>query len=76
VQVEAYIQAMTGLGKHLLGMLALSLELPENYFADGLDNPMITTASALSAAAPRWRWQPDRCRSPYRLGHDHHAPAG
>ncbi|WP_278534732.1 isopenicillin N synthase family dioxygenase [Delftia acidovorans] len=43
VQVEAYIQAMTGLGKHLLGMLALSLELPEGYFSDGLDNPMITT---------------------------------
>ena len=43
VQVEAYIQAMTGLGKHLLGMLALSLELPEGYFSDGLVNPMITT---------------------------------
>ena len=43
VQVEAYIQAMAGLGKHLLGMLALSLELPEGYFSDGLDNPMITT---------------------------------
>ncbi|MDV6884704.1 isopenicillin N synthase family oxygenase, partial [Pseudomonas aeruginosa] len=42
VQVEAYIQAMTGLGKHLLGMLALSLELPENYFAEGVERPMIT----------------------------------
>ncbi|WP_454740106.1 isopenicillin N synthase family dioxygenase [Cupriavidus necator] len=42
-QTETYIKAMTALGKHLLGVLALSLELPEDYFADGLDQPMLTT---------------------------------
>lgn len=43
LQTEAYIQALTALGKHLLGLIALSLELPENYFAEGLEQPMITT---------------------------------
>lgn len=43
VQTEAYIKAIENLGKHLLGVLALSLELPEDYFKDGLDHPMITT---------------------------------
>ena len=42
-QTESYIKAMTALGKHLLGVLAMSLELPEDYFADGLDHPMLTT---------------------------------
>lgn len=42
-QTETYIKAMTALGKHLLGVLAMSLELPENYFADGLEHPMLTT---------------------------------
>lgn len=42
-QTEDYIQAMTALGKHLLGVLALSLELPEDHFAEGLEHPMLTT---------------------------------
>lgn len=42
-QTDAYIRAMMVLGKHLLGVLAMSLELPEDYFADGLDHPMLTT---------------------------------
>lgn len=42
-QTEAYIEALMALGKHLLGLLALSLELPEDYFAEGLKQPMITT---------------------------------
>lgn len=43
VQTEAYVEALTSLGKHLLGMIALSLELPESYFSEGLEKPMITT---------------------------------
>lgn len=42
-QTEKYIGSMTVLGKHLLGMLALSLDLPEDYFASGLHHPMLTT---------------------------------
>nr|WP_057929947.1 2OG-Fe(II) oxygenase family protein [Burkholderia ambifaria] len=40
---DAYLQSMLALGRHLLSVLALSLELPEDYFAEGLDQPMITT---------------------------------
>jgi len=42
-QTVEYIAAMTKLGKHLLSVLALSLELPEDYFAEGLNSPMVTT---------------------------------
>ena len=42
-QNEAYLEAMIGLGRHLVRYLALSLDLPEDYFADGLEEP----ASAL-----------------------------
>ncbi|WP_066739139.1 isopenicillin N synthase family oxygenase [Cupriavidus sp. D384] len=40
---ERYIGEMTGLGRHILRVLALSLELPEDYFAPGLAEPMVTT---------------------------------
>jgi len=43
LQTESYISRMSELGKHLLGVLALSLELPEDYFSSGLQSPMITT---------------------------------
>ncbi len=43
VYTEAYIAEMIKLGKHLLSILALSLELPEDYFEEGLDCPMATT---------------------------------
>lgn len=38
-QIEAYTEAMLGLGRHLAGCLALSLDLEEDYFASGLVDP-------------------------------------
>jgi isopenicillin N synthase-like dioxygenase len=38
-QIEAYTDAMTRLGKRLAAILALSLDLPEDYFDAGLDEP-------------------------------------
>ena len=43
VQTEAYIASMVRLGKHLLGLVAQSLELPEDFFESGLATPMVTT---------------------------------
>jgi len=38
-QMEAYTDAMAQLGRRLAAMLALSLDLPEDYFADGMAEP-------------------------------------
>ncbi|MFM0051513.1 isopenicillin N synthase family dioxygenase [Caballeronia grimmiae] len=40
---DKYLHAMLALGRHLLSILALSLDLPEDYFAQGVQRPMITT---------------------------------
>jgi isopenicillin N synthase-like dioxygenase len=37
---NGYVEHMNGLGHHLMTCLALSLELPEDYFADGLEEPL------------------------------------
>jgi isopenicillin N synthase-like dioxygenase len=37
---NAYVEHMNRLGRHLMACLALSLELPEDYFVDGLDDPL------------------------------------
>lgn len=42
-ETEQYILALRELGKRLMSLLALSLELPEDHFADGLGSPMLTT---------------------------------
>lgn len=42
-QTEEYIASMVALGRHLLGLIALSLDLREDFFEDGLKQPMITT---------------------------------
>jgi isopenicillin N synthase-like dioxygenase len=39
-RMEAYVAAMNGLGRGLAGALALSLELPETFFAPGLAQPL------------------------------------
>ena len=41
-QIEAYTAAMMRLGTSIAAMLALSLELPEAYFAEGLAEPNCT----------------------------------
>jgi isopenicillin N synthase-like dioxygenase len=41
-QVLAYNASMVRLGRHLAACLALSLDLPEDYFASGLDEPSCT----------------------------------
>ncbi len=38
-QIEAYTDAMAVLGRRLASILALSLDLPEDYFSDGLAEP-------------------------------------
>jgi isopenicillin N synthase-like dioxygenase len=38
-QVEAYTAEMARLGRRIASLLALSLDLPEDYFADGLAEP-------------------------------------
>lgn len=42
-ELEAYRDRMSELCKHLVGLLALSLELPEDYFAGGYDDYVVTT---------------------------------
>lgn len=42
-QTETYIQQVLKLGKHLAGLLALSLGLEENYFEVGYDEAVIIT---------------------------------
>lgn len=42
-QFEDYVDQLTVLGRHLFGILALSLELPEDYFAEGLIEPHLTS---------------------------------
>ncbi|MCC6001778.1 MAG: isopenicillin N synthase family oxygenase [Pararhodobacter sp.] len=39
-QYEAYANRILQLGRHLAGIVALSLELPEDYFAQGLEEPL------------------------------------
>ncbi|MDA7416272.1 isopenicillin N synthase family oxygenase [Xenophilus arseniciresistens] len=41
-QCEAYIQAMLGLSRRLMQLLALSLGLPENWFDASSGSPMVT----------------------------------
>jgi isopenicillin N synthase-like dioxygenase len=41
-QIEAYLAAMMDLGRRLVGCLALSLDLDEDYFADALAEPSCT----------------------------------
>lgn len=40
-QYENYCEKVGDLGRRLAGLLALSLELPENYFAEGLKEPLM-----------------------------------
>ena len=44
-QCEAYIQALLGLSRRLMQLLALSLNLPETYFDATSDSPMVTLRS-------------------------------
>lgn len=39
-QMETWVVTMNALGRHVAGILALSLDLPEAYFADGLREPL------------------------------------
>jgi len=39
-QYETYVEKALDLGRHIAAMLALSLELPEDYFAEGVDEPL------------------------------------
>jgi isopenicillin N synthase-like dioxygenase len=39
-QFNSYAEHMNRLGRHLMACLALSLDLPEDYFADGLEDPL------------------------------------
>lgn len=41
--MDTYLHSMLALGRHLFGVLALSLDLPEDHFSQGVDMPMITT---------------------------------
>ncbi len=40
---ETYVDHMLTLGRHLGSLIALSLDLPEDYFADGLSDPMFVS---------------------------------
>lgn len=37
---ESYVEEMFRVGKHLTSLLALSLDLPEDYFAEGMKEPL------------------------------------
>lgn len=39
-QMQAYVEAMNGLGRRIAGLLALSLALPEDYFSGVLSEPL------------------------------------
>ncbi|HKT86368.1 MAG TPA: 2-oxoglutarate and iron-dependent oxygenase domain-containing protein [Novosphingobium sp.] len=49
---EAYLGEMFRLGRHLMGLLALSLDLPEDYFADGLKEPLFNSRLLRYAPQP------------------------
>ena len=56
-QMEAYRDAMVGLGRELCDLLAVSLDLPEDYFAEALSEPnasvrLLHYPPQESAAAP------------------------
>jgi isopenicillin N synthase-like dioxygenase len=40
---EAYVDEMFRVGRHLMGLIALSLDLPEDYFAEGLAEPLFNS---------------------------------
>ena len=40
---ETYVDHMLALGRHLGGLIALSLDLDEDYFAEGLQDPMFVS---------------------------------
>lgn len=50
---EVYIGEMLRFGRHLMGCIALSLELPENYFAMGLVSPVSITRLAHYPPQPK-----------------------
>jgi len=40
---EAYVDEMFRIGRHLMALLALSLDLPEDFFAEGLEEPLFNS---------------------------------
>lgn len=51
-QYEAYVDEMFRVGRHLMGLLALSLDLPEDYFAEGLSEPLFNSRLLRYAPQP------------------------
>ncbi|WP_339561295.1 2OG-Fe(II) oxygenase family protein, partial [Pseudomonas sp. EA_65y_Pfl1_P113] len=51
-QYEAYVEEMFRVGRHLMGLLALSLDLPEDYFAKGLEEPLFNSRLLRYAPQP------------------------
>ncbi|ALJ12328.1 MULTISPECIES: isopenicillin N synthase family dioxygenase [Sphingomonadales] len=49
---EAYMDEMFRVGRHLMGLIALSLDLPETYFADGLAEPLFNSRLLRYAPQP------------------------
>ncbi len=51
--MEAYREAMTGLGRDLCGLFAASLDLPEDYFAEALARPSVVVRLLRYPPQPR-----------------------
>ncbi len=51
-QYEAYVAEMFRLGRHLMKLLALSLDLPEDHFAEGLVEPLFNSRLLRYAPQP------------------------
>jgi isopenicillin N synthase-like dioxygenase len=49
---EAYVDEMFRVGRHLMGLIALSLDLPEDYFAEGLAEPLFNSRLLRYAPQP------------------------
>jgi isopenicillin N synthase-like dioxygenase len=73
---EAYIGHMLAFGRHLMGCIALSLELPEDYFADGLVAPVSITRIAHYPPQPQGALFNQMGGGSYRLGDGDHAAPG
>lgn len=51
-QYNAYLNEMLKLGRNLMGLLALSLDLPDDHFADGLKDPLFNSRMLRYAPQP------------------------
>ena len=75
--MQAYLNVMLDLAARMMGGIALSLDLPEQYFADYCSDAMATVRLLALSAAAGWRTaRPKGSRRAYGFRRPHAAAAG